>query len=266
MIAPEEMVVTVTHGGYVKRNPKIAVQGAAARRTRHHRRGHARRRLRGAAVRGVDPRHAVDVHQQGARLLQEGVGGAAGGPHRQGQGVRQPAPAARERTRGGAAAGARVLRGRVRGHGHARAAPSRRRRWTLFANIRGSGIIALSIADNDDLVGVRITEGASDLLLGTRNGWAIRFREENVRPMGRTARGVRGIRLRERRRGGRHGGDPARRAGDAADRVREGLRQAHADVRLPDQEPRRQGRHHHQDQRAQRQGGRRCASSPTKTT
>jgi DNA gyrase subunit A len=67
----------------------------------------------------------------------------------------------------------------------------------LFANIRSSGIIALSIVDNDDLVGVRITEGASDLLLGTRNGWAIRFREENVRPMGRTARGVRGIRLRD---------------------------------------------------------------------
>src|SRR5262249_13532056 len=47
------------------------------------------------------------------------------------------------------------------------------------------------------LVGVRITEGSSDLLLGTRGGWAIRFREENVRPMGRTARGVRGIKLRD---------------------------------------------------------------------
>ena len=44
---------------------------------------------------------------------------------------------------------------------------------------------------------MRITEGNGDLLLGTRDGWAIRFREENVRPMGRTARGVRGIKLRE---------------------------------------------------------------------
>jgi len=67
----------------------------------------------------------------------------------------------------------------------------------LFGNIRSSGIIALTIPDDDDLVSVRITEGASDLLIGTRNGWAIRFREENVRPMGRTARGVRGIRLRD---------------------------------------------------------------------
>jgi DNA gyrase subunit A len=66
-----------------------------------------------------------------------------------------------------------------------------------FSAVRASGIIALSIADDDDLVSVRITEGSSDLLLGTRNGWAIRFREENVRPMGRTARGVRGIRLRD---------------------------------------------------------------------
>jgi DNA gyrase subunit A len=66
-----------------------------------------------------------------------------------------------------------------------------------FANIRSSGIIALTIPEEDDLVAVRITEGSSDILLGTRNGWAIRFREENVRPMGRSARGVRGIRLRE---------------------------------------------------------------------
>jgi DNA gyrase subunit A len=66
-----------------------------------------------------------------------------------------------------------------------------------FANIRQSGIIAIAIDEGDALVGVRITEGASDLLLGTRDGWAIRFREEHVRPMGRTARGVRAIRLRD---------------------------------------------------------------------
>jgi DNA gyrase subunit A len=67
-----------------------------------------------------------------------------------------------------------------------------------FQNIRSSGIIALSIQEDDDLVGLRITEGNSDLMLGTRNGWAIRFREENVRPMGRSAGGVRGIRLRDK--------------------------------------------------------------------
>src|SRR6185436_1524836 len=66
-----------------------------------------------------------------------------------------------------------------------------------FSAIRQSGIIALTIDDDDALVGVRITEGNADLLLGTRDGWAIRFREENVRPMGRAARGVRGIKLRD---------------------------------------------------------------------
>jgi DNA gyrase subunit A len=69
---------------------------------------------------------------------------------------------------------------------------------TAFASIRASGIIALSIQEDDDLVGLRITEGSSDLMLGTRNGWAIRFREESVRPMGRSARGVRGIKLRDK--------------------------------------------------------------------
>ena len=151
MIAPEEMVVTVTHGGYVKRNPKIALQGAAARRPRHHRRRDARGGLRRAAVRRVDARHAADVHQQGARLLQEGLGGPAGGPHRQGQGVRQPDPAAGGRARGGAPARARVLRGGVRRHGDPRG-PHQEDLAEAFANIRSSGIIALSIPDDDDLV------------------------------------------------------------------------------------------------------------------
>ena len=60
-----------------------------------------------------------------------------------------------------------------------------------FSSIRATGIIALTIEEGDALIAVRITEGSGDLLLGTRDGWAIRFREEKVRPMGRTARGVR---------------------------------------------------------------------------
>jgi DNA gyrase subunit A len=67
---------------------------------------------------------------------------------------------------------------------------------TAFANIRAAGIIALSIDEDDDLVDVRITEGTHDILLCTAAGKANRFAETDVRPMGRTARGVRGIRLR----------------------------------------------------------------------
>ena len=64
-----------------------------------------------------------------------------------------------------------------------------------FSNPRGRGIIAITLDTDDELIAVRRTTGVNDLLIGTRNGLAARFREEDVRPMGRTARGVRGIRL-----------------------------------------------------------------------
>jgi DNA gyrase subunit A len=62
---------------------------------------------------------------------------------------------------------------------------------------RGSGgIIAIDLAEGDRLIGVRKTSGHEEVILGTRNGRAIRFDEADVRPVGRTAAGVRGIRLR----------------------------------------------------------------------
>ncbi len=66
-----------------------------------------------------------------------------------------------------------------------------------FSSIRSSGIIALSIDAGDDLVAVRLTSGEDDVLLATRDGRALRFNESRVRAMGRTARGVRGVSLRE---------------------------------------------------------------------
>ena len=63
---------------------------------------------------------------------------------------------------------------------------------------RGSGgIIAINLSEGDQLIGVRKTTGEQDVILGTRMGRAIRFCERDVRPMGRTAGGVRGIRLRK---------------------------------------------------------------------
>jgi len=64
-----------------------------------------------------------------------------------------------------------------------------------FSRPRANGIIAISIAENDQLLGVALTDGHSDIMLGTKEGMAIRFKEEDVRSMGRTASGVRGIRL-----------------------------------------------------------------------
>lgn len=66
---------------------------------------------------------------------------------------------------------------------------------TSFANVRSSGIIAINIGDDDSLMAASITDGTCDIVLGTRYGLACRFRENDVRPMGRTAAGVRGITL-----------------------------------------------------------------------
>ncbi|MEX0749159.1 MAG: DNA gyrase subunit A [Candidatus Saccharimonadales bacterium] len=66
-----------------------------------------------------------------------------------------------------------------------------------FSNIRTNGIIAIRLDDDDLLQWVRITTGQDQILISTANGQALRFEETDVRPMGRSARGVRGIRLRK---------------------------------------------------------------------
>src|SRR6516162_9084439 len=195
-IAPEEMVVTVTHGGYVKRNPKTLYKA--------QRRGG--RGITGAATHEEDfvaQLFVASTHDVLLMMTNKGrayskkvwevpqAGRTAKGkafvnliPLQEGERVVALLPV-REFSEG-----AFVVMVTRTGY-------VKKTSLDAFANIRSSGIIALTIPDDDDLVAVRITEGASDILLGTRNGWAIRFREENVRPMGRTARGVRGIRLRE---------------------------------------------------------------------
>jgi DNA gyrase subunit A len=66
-----------------------------------------------------------------------------------------------------------------------------------YSNPRSGGIIAISIDEGDELVDVQLTMGNQDVFLASRLGMAIRFKENNVRDMGRTARGVRGINLDE---------------------------------------------------------------------
>ncbi len=64
-----------------------------------------------------------------------------------------------------------------------------------YSNPRSKGIIAISLDEGDELIAVKKTTGSNDLIMGTKSGLAARFREEDVRPVGRTARGVIGIRL-----------------------------------------------------------------------
>ena len=64
-----------------------------------------------------------------------------------------------------------------------------------FANIRSGGLIALGLDEGDELIATRLTDGSKELFLGTKEGQAIRFNESQVRDMGRVARGVRAINL-----------------------------------------------------------------------
>lgn len=66
---------------------------------------------------------------------------------------------------------------------------------SAFANVRVNGIIAINLDDEDRLISAMLTDGSCDIILGTKNGLACRFRESDVRSMGRTAAGVRGITL-----------------------------------------------------------------------
>ena len=95
-----------------------------------------------------------------------------------------------------------------------------------FSNPRKAGIIAVDLDEGDHLIGAALTDGQHDVMLFSDGGKAVRFDEDDVRPMGRHARGVRGMALedgqqRDRDAGGR------RRDAERADRHRKRLRQAH---------------------------------------
>jgi len=69
-------------------------------------------------------------------------------------------------------------------------------RLSSYGNPRATGVIAINLDPNDDLIGVDLTSGSDHIVLGTREGMTIRFDEGQVRSMGRVSRGVRGIKLR----------------------------------------------------------------------
>lgn len=71
----------------------------------------------------------------------------------------------------------------------------KRTRLSAYRNVRAVGIYGVGVREGDALIDVQATDGDNEVLLATRNGKAIRFLESDARPMGRTAAGVRGIRL-----------------------------------------------------------------------
>lgn len=74
---------------------------------------------------------------------------------------------------------------------------SKRSPLSQFAHIRNNGLIAVNLREEDELISVKLTDGTKDIIIGTKNGMLIRFPETDVRSMGRTATGVKGISLDE---------------------------------------------------------------------
>ncbi|PXW89822.1 DNA gyrase subunit A [Streptohalobacillus salinus] len=74
---------------------------------------------------------------------------------------------------------------------------SKRTELIQFKNIRRGGLIAVNLRDEDELIAVRLTNGHKQMIIATRNGALIHFKESDIRSMGRTAAGVKGINLRE---------------------------------------------------------------------
>lgn len=73
----------------------------------------------------------------------------------------------------------------------------KRTNLSLYKNVRKNGLIAIGLDEGDEIAGVRMTEGDAQLFVATHNGMAIRLEEEKIRPLSRSAHGVRAIKLRE---------------------------------------------------------------------
>lgn len=74
---------------------------------------------------------------------------------------------------------------------------TKRTQVSNFANIRTNGLIAIGLREDDELISVRLTDGTKQIIIGTREGMLVRFKEDDIRVMGRSAAGVRGIKLRD---------------------------------------------------------------------
>ena len=196
LIAEEDMVVTVSHEGYIKRNPVAEY--------RAQRRG-GRGKI-GATTKDEDFIEHLFIASTHAYILVFTTGGKL-------HWIKvHELPQAGRAARGKAIVNLLSLRPNekvsaflpVREFEHGRNVLFATKDGTVkktaldeYANPRAAGIIAIKLNEGDELIGVRITDGNQDVILSTAAGQAIRFRESDVRTMGRNAAGVRGITLDE---------------------------------------------------------------------
>ena len=196
LIVEEDVVVTVTRSGYVKRAPVSTY--------RAQRRGG--RGKRGAAVRDEDPvEHLFVASTHDFLLVFTSVGKVywlkvhevpEASPSARGKAIVNLLPVTQDEKVAALVAVKEfdsehfiffaTRRGKVK-----------KTELAAYANPRSSGIIAIALEEGDALFDVRLTDGSSHVFLGTHRGMGIRFPEGDVRSMGRVAAGVRGIRLRE---------------------------------------------------------------------
>jgi DNA gyrase subunit A len=195
LISDDEMVITMTHSGYIKRTP-LAQYRAQARGGRGR---------RGAALKDEDVITDVFVSSnhrplllftdRGRVFLKKTYEIPSGGPASRGKALVNVLELQDEKVvslRSIPEFTDNLYVVFATRHGLVK-----RTRLMAFANVRSNGIIATSFGEGDSLINVRLTDGSQDIILGTRFGQSIRFYEEDVRMMGRTARGVKGIQLRE---------------------------------------------------------------------
>ncbi|MGH7545222.1 MAG: DNA gyrase subunit A, partial [Gemmatimonadota bacterium] len=191
LIAEEEMVITVSHEGYVKRLPIDTY--------RRQRRG-------GRGVSGMTTKEEDWVEHLFVASTHDHLLFVTGSGKIYGLKVHE-VPEASRAARGKPIQQLLSLGGNERVAALLHAREFRDDRYVMFVTRRGivkktalsaytsprrSGIIAISVAKGDEVIDAHITEGKNEIILATRNGIAVRFLEKDARPMGRTARGVRG--------------------------------------------------------------------------
>jgi DNA gyrase subunit A len=194
LIADEDMVVTVSHEGYIKRNPVAEY--------RAQRRG-GRGKI-GASTKEEDFIEHLFIASTHAYILVFTTSGKLYWVK-----VHEVPPGSRA-ARGKAIVNILNLQGSEKVSAFLTVREFQSGRYVFFAtkqglvkktaldeyaNPRPSGIIAIKLNEGDEVIGVRLTDTAQEVILSTAGGQAIRFRESDVRPMGRNAAGVRGIHL-----------------------------------------------------------------------
>ena len=199
LIAPEDVVVTLTHGGYVKRLPVDTYRAQ----------GRGGRGIKGTTQRETDfVEHLFVANTHDHLLFFTNTGRVykmrvfdvpEGGRTGTGRSIAQVL----EFQPGEKVASVLNLEDMERAESFLMFATKmgtvKKTALSAYANIRSNGIIAIGLAQGDELIGVEQTSGQDEILLGTKKGMAVRFHEDSdsggVRAMGRGAGGVRGIRL-----------------------------------------------------------------------